>query len=149
MKTVELLENPEIVHQVFQAVDGEGYLPVDTPVVLEMLSDDDDGIFPSARSWYSFLSKNFGTGTSEGGIWLTGDEVKESTLKKWCAEQSTYLDKFVTPIGGGQFVRVNPEHLELSFSYDANNYSSNPARNHENGYPNTVEIYVTATVRQA
>ncbi|QWS69875.1 hypothetical protein [Vibrio phage vB_VpS_PG28] len=142
--TVEVLTNPEIVHQTFLAEQGEGYLPVGEPISLEYLSDEYDGIFETKKSWYAFLRGNFGA--PEGGIYL-GGEPKESTLKKWCMPESDYKDKFVVPIGNDQYVRVDPEHIELSFKYDANNYSGNPDRQHENRYPNAVEFFVTATVR--
>ncbi|QHJ74613.1 hypothetical protein VH22019_00049 [Vibrio phage VH2_2019] len=144
--TIEVLTNPDIVHQTFLAEQGEGYLPVGEAISLEYLSDEDDGIFETPKSWYAFLRGNFGAEGGESGIYL-GGVPKETTLKKWCVDKSEYLDKFVIPIGGDQYVKVDPEHLELSFTYDANNYSSNPDRKHENNYPNAVEFFVLATVR--
>ena len=51
---------------IWEAVEEDNRMPTDTKIVLEALSKDDDGIFPS---WNSFLTSNF-------GIYLTGEPRK-------------------------------------------------------------------------
>lgn len=133
----------QIEHQVFLAVDCEDtYLPVDTKVVLEVLSQDCDGIFPSVRSWISFLNGNF---RQHGELWL-GGEPKESTLKKWCYDLDSYKDKFVVKVGVDKYVSVPAEDLEFEFEYDINAF---PAEDVEGlgDYPSQCEIYVTARIK--
>ena len=60
-----------IVTQVFQAIDGEGRLPVGEKISLEYLSQDDDGIFQNEKSWRRFLYGNFGDGA--GSYYLEGE----------------------------------------------------------------------------
>ena len=76
-----------IVYQVWEAVEEDNRMPTGTKIVLEVLSKDDDGIFPSKRSWDSFLTSNFGDG--EKGIYLTG-EPRKGLLKKYCYRLEQY-----------------------------------------------------------
>lgn len=120
-----------IVYQVWEAVEEDNRMPTDTKIVLETLSKDDDGIFPSERSWNSFLTSNFGDG--EKGIYLTG-EPRKGLLKKYCYQLEQYKHLFVVHIGGGKYMAVAPEDLEFTFEYDA--------------MPTMVEIFVMAHIKE-
>ena len=115
-------------------VEEDKRMPTDTKISLEMLSKDDDGIFPSERSWNSFLTSNFGDGMQ--GIYLTG-EPRKGLLKKYCYELEQYKHLFVVHIGGGKYMAVAPEDLEFTFEY---------ARGAN--MPTMVEIFVTAHVKE-
>lgn len=129
-----------IVHQVWEAVEEEDKrLPTGTKILLEMLSRDDDGIFPSERSWNSFVTSNFGDGMK--GIYLTGTP-SEKLLKKYCYQIEQYKHLFVVHIGGGKYFAVAPEDLEFTFEYDANNYAKGA------NFPTMVEIFVTARIKE-
>lgn len=121
-----------IVYQVWEAVEEDKRMPTGTKISLEVLSKDDDGIFPSERSWNSFLTSNFGDG--DKGIYLTG-EPREGLLKKYCYRLEQYKHLFVVHIGGGKYMAVAPEDLEFTFEYDAN-------------MPTMVEIFVTAHIKE-
>ena len=129
----------EIVYQVWQAIEGEGKLKVGEKVTLEMLSKDDDGIFKNAASWRSFLYRSFGDG--DGSYYLEGEPSKH-LLKKYCYELDDYKHLFVQHVGGGKYVEVAPEHLEFSFSYDANYF------NRKDQLSSMVEIFVTAKLKE-
>ena len=123
-----------IVYQVWEAVEEDNRMPTDTKIVLEVLSKDDDGIFPSKRSWDSFLTSNFGDG--EKGIYLTG-EPRKGLLKKYCYQLEQYKHLFVVHIGGGKYMAVAPEDLEFTFEY---------ARGAD--MPTMVEIFVMAHIKE-
>ena len=120
-----------IVYQVWEAIEEDKRMPTGTKIVLETLSKGDDGIFPSERSWNSFLTSNFGDG--EKGIYLTG-EPRKGLLKKYCYQLEQYKHLFVVHIGGGKYMAVAPEDLEFTFEYDA--------------MPTMVEIFVTAHIKE-
>ena len=120
-----------IVYQVWEAVEEDNRMPTDTKIVLEVLSKGDDGIFPSERSWNSFLTSNFGDG--DKGIYLTG-EPRKGLLKKYCCKLEQYKHLFVVHIGGGKYMAVAPEDLEFTFEYDA--------------MPTMVEIFVMAHIKE-
>lgn len=130
-----------IVRQVFEAIDGEGLLPVGEKINLQMLSQDDDGLFPNIKSWRGFLYSNFGTG--DGHYYLCGEPSK-NLLKKYCYKLDEYKHLFVQSVGGGEYVPVAAEHLEFSFYYDANYFS----RRDKNNLSSTVEIFVKATLKE-
>ena len=123
-----------IVYQVWEAVEEDNRMPTDTKISLQTLSKDDDGIFPSERSWNSFLTSNF-------GIYLTG-EPRKGLLKKYCYQLEQYKHLFVVHIGGGKYMAVAPEDLEFTFEYDANNYARGA------DMPTMVEIFVRATIKE-
>lgn len=138
-----LVKESQVEHQVFLAVDcKDTYLPVDSKVVLEVLSYVDDGIFPSVRSWISFLNGNF---RQHGELWLEG-VPKESTIENWCYDLDSYKDKFVVKIGVDKYVSVSAEDLEFEFEYDINAF---PAKEVEGlgRYPSQCVIYVTARIK--
>ena len=137
MKTYE----GEIVHQVFLAIEGEGRLPVDKKVSLQMLSRDDDGIFPNIKSWRGFLYGNFGTG--DGSYYLYGEPSK-NLLKKYCYPLDDYKHLFVQNVGGGKYVEVDANDLEFSFYYDTNYFS----RRDNSNLSSMVEIFVRATIKE-
>ena len=123
-----------IVYQVWEAIEEDNRMPTGTKIVLEVLSKDDDGIFPSERSWNSFLTSNFGDG-------VTG-EPRKGLLKKYCYRLEQYKHLFVVHIGGGKYMAVAPEDLEFTFEYDANYYKRGA------NMPTMVEIFVTAHVKE-
>lgn len=135
---IEILSAGSVAYSVFMAVDGDAFLPVGVPVTLEYLSDDHDGIFPTAASWRGFVNGNF---RQDGDLYLEGD-VKESTLKKYCFPLDQYRDKFAAQVGSDKWVRVNADDLEFKFTYDLNKY-----RRRDN-FPCAVEIFVTATIKE-
>ena len=120
-----------IVYQVWEAVEEDKRMPTGTQISLQTLSKEDDGIFPSERSWNSFLTSNFGDG--DKGIYLTG-EPRKGLLKKYCYQLEQYKHLFVVHIGGGKYMAVAPEDLEFTFEYDA--------------MPTMVEIFVTAHIKE-
>lgn len=124
-----------IVYQVWEAIEEDNRMPTDTKIVLEVLSKGDDGIFPSERSWNSFLTSNFGDG--DKGIYLTG-EPRKGLLKKYCCKLEQYKHLFVVHIGGGKYMAVAPEDLEFTFEYDARGANM----------PTMVEIFVTAHIKE-
>lgn len=128
-----------IVYQVWEAVEEDQRMPTGTKISLEVLSKDDDGIFPSERSWNSFITSNFGDG--DKGIYLTG-EPRKGLLKKYCYQLEQYKHLFVVHIGGGKYMAVAPEDLEFTFEYDANNYARGA------NFPTMVEIFVTANIKE-
>mgnify|MGYP003585493348 CR=1 FL=1 len=123
-----------IVYQVWEAIEEDKRMPTDTIISLQTLSKEDDGIFPSERSWNSFLTSNF-------GIYLTG-EPRKGLLKKYCYELKQYKHLFVVHIGGGKYMAVAPEDLEFTFEYDANNYKRGA------NMPTMVEIFVMAHIKE-
>ena len=128
-----------VVYQVWEAIEEDKRMPTDTKIVLEVLSKDDDGIFPSKRSWDSFLTSNFGDGMK--GIYLTGEPSK-GLLKKYCYQLEQYKHLFVVHIGGGKYMAVAHEDLEFTFEYDANNYARGA------DMPTMVEIFVMAHIKE-
>lgn len=137
MKTYE----GEIVHQVFLAIEGEGKMVVGQKVSLEMLSKDDDGIFPNIKSWRGFLYGNFGTG--DGSYYLNGEPSK-NLIKKYCYPLDDYKHLFVQKVGGGKYIEVDAENLEFSFEYDANYFS----RRDNSNLSSMVEIFVRASIKE-
>ena len=118
-----------IVYQVWEAVEEDKRMPTGTKISLEVLSKEDDGIFPSERSWNSFITSNF-------GIYLTG-EPRKGLLKKYCYQLEQYKHLFVVHIGGGKYMAVAPEDLEFTFEY---------ARGAD--MPTMVEILVKAHIKE-
>lgn len=131
----------EIVHQVFLAIEGEGKMVVGQKVSLEMLSKDDDGIFPNIKSWRGFLYGNFGTG--DGSYYLNGEPSK-NLIKKYCYPLDDYKHLFVQKVGGGKYIEVDAKDLEFSFYYDANNFN----RRNDSHLSSMVEIFVRATIKE-
>lgn len=138
MDTLQTVPDARINHQVFEAVEDGGYLPVGEPVLLESLDRGDDGIFPTERSWRAFCRGNF---ASDGELWLGGD-CKASTIRRWCYPLADYAGRFVARVGSDKWAPVDPADLEFSFTYDLNCYNRNAP-----DFPCRVYIYVTATIR--
>lgn len=130
----------EIVHQVWQAIEGEGRLKVGEKVSLQMLSREDDGIFKNAASWRNFIYKNFGTGD---GSYYLGGEPSKNLLKKYCYPLKDYQHLFVQHVGKKKYVPVDKDELEFTFEYDANYFSKTDAH-----LSSTVEIFVTAKLKE-
>lgn len=129
-----------ITNQVFSAIYEENtFLLVGESNLLEVLSQDDDGIFPSKRSWISFLNGNF---RQYGELYLDG-EPKESTIKSWCYDLYEYKDLFVVKVGTDEYVRVSADDLEFTYEYDCNFFN----RNENSSYPCMVELTVTAQIK--
>lgn len=138
---LQLFKSDDITYQVFEAVEDGKLLPVGKAVTLELLHDDDDGIFPSAKSWRAFIFDNFSQHCEKGPHWLSG-ECKSSTIKKWCYPLDKYKDKFVQQIGSDKFVKVDPSDLEFEFTFDCNRYRKG------SDFCCEAEIYVTATIKE-
>lgn len=131
----------ETVQQVFLAIEGEGRLPVGKNISLEILSREDDGIFPSIKSWRGFLYKNFGTGN--GSYYLNGEPSK-NLLKKYCYPLDDYKHLFVQKVGSKKYVEINADELEFSFEFDANYFNHKDKSN----LSSMVEISVKATLKE-
>lgn len=130
------ITNDNIVHQVFLAVEDEGYLPVGEKLSLEYLESVMDGIFPSKKSWQAFVRGNFFYDKE-----YFRDTLKDSTVKRWCRPANEYKDKFVVQVGSDKWVKVDASDIELTFDYDPL-YS----RNANSSFPTAIEIYVTANI---
>lgn len=133
---MRILNNPEIVSQVFIAIEDGGFLPIGEPVLLEVLSADMDGIFPSARSWRAFVQGNFGGSDND-----LSDTVKPSTIKRWCRPAHEYNALFVQPLGGDKFAQIDSADIELTFDYE-------PYWSRRCSYVTLVETYVTANIKK-
>lgn len=129
----------EIVHQVWEAVEENKRMPINERITLERLSKDDDGIFPSERSWRGFIFGNFGAG--DGSYYLNGEPSKK-LLKKYCYDIKQYKHLFAIHIGGGNYIEVDPENIEFEFTFDANAFFGNSE------LPTAVEILVKAVVKE-
>lgn len=137
--TIEIVESP-VVFQVFEAVDGYGVLPVGQAVTLERLDSGDDGIFATQAAWRRFIFANFADGCDKGVYNIEG-EPRPGTLKKYCYDLKQYKDLFVVPIGGGRYVKADPDNLEFIFKFDTGFY-------YQGGdFSGAVEIMVTATLK--
>lgn len=139
---MEIITQDQVCYQAFIAIEDDKYLEIDTPISLEYLSVEDDGIFETEAKWIKFLNGTFGTGA--GSIYLSG-ELKPATVKKWCYPLEKYKDRFVVKIGTNKFVRVNPDDLQFSFTYDCNLYSRKIKL--PNNMPTACEFFVTATIK--
>lgn len=128
-----------IVHQVWEAMEGDGFLQVGKKVSLQMLSQSDDGIFPNETSWRGFLYGNFGTG--DGSYYLNGEPSK-NLLKKYCYPLEDYKHLFVQKVGKNKYVPVEADDLEFRFEYDANYF------NHKKDLSSMVEIFVRASIKE-
>ncbi|MCF1457813.1 MAG: hypothetical protein LPH21_09695 [Shewanella sp.] len=126
-----------IVHQVFLAVDGEGMLPINESILLESLCDEDDGIFPTERSWKAFCNGNFG---DRGSLYLEG-VPSSNFVKKYCYPAKDFLDKFVQRVNG-KWVKVDPKLIKLTYTYDLNIYRR------DGNFPCQLEVYVTASYEE-
>lgn len=138
MQNNKIVNSEKITHQVFIAIDDELFLPIGERVSLEYLSIKDDGVFKNRRSWEAFVRGNF---LYDGDYFI--DTLKETTIKKWCRDKSEYISKFATPIGKDKYLLINPDDIELSFSFEW--YTSKNARD---GFACTaVELFVTAEIK--
>lgn len=139
VKEAAPITDQDVVDQVFVAIEDLKYLEVGKAVELEHLSEQDNGIFPSRKSWIAFLNGNF----RRFGDLELGGECKPSTIKNHCYDLSKYRDLFVARVGSNKFVKVDADDLEFSFTYDCNLYD----RGGDMSYPSAVEIYVTANFK--
>lgn len=132
-----MINSDKIALQVFEAIEGDKFLPINKKISLEYLSLDMDGIFENERSWRSFINGNF---VSEYDKTCWRDSVKDSTIKKWTHAEKEYKHLFVIQIGKDKHISVAPEDIKLEFNYELyyNNGSS---------FPSSVELFVTATVK--
>lgn len=139
MTTLLTLSEDQLAHSVFQVMNGEcDYLPVNKKLSLEYLSLDQDGIFPSRKSWESFVRGNFLYNSTDfrGG-------VKESTIKKWCHPVIDYSDSFVVKIGNDKYHKISADDIVLEYDYEW--YSSKDAR--EGFNCTAVQIFITAKIK--
>ncbi len=132
-----MINSDKIVFQVFEAIEGDKFLPINTKVSLEYLNFDMNGIFENEHSWRSFINGNF-LCEYDKNSWRAG--VKESTIKKWISLEEDYIDLFVVKVGKDSYTKVYSEDIILEFDYSLyyNNSSS---------FPVAVEIFVTATIK--
>ena len=125
---VEVMGSKNIAHAVFLAIDDDKYLPVGEKVLLEYLSDDQDGIFSDEESWRKFVT-NF--------------TLDEATLDEWCVAAEEYQGRFVAQVGIDSYVAVSAEELVFSYDYECSFYRRG------GDLPASVEIYVTANFKGA
>lgn len=133
-----------IAHAVFEAVDSDQYLELNTPVSLEYLSHDQDGIFPSLRSWKSFCAANFGERGRDGVTFYYDGEPHAATIKKYCRPLAEYQNRFVVRTGSDKYMSVDPADLEFKFSYTLYFKGGDPDLFR---YPAAIEIFVTASFK--
>lgn len=136
---MRIIDEEDVVLQVFEAIDEGKYLPLEKRVLLESLSASDDGVFETPQAWRSFLFGNFAEHCQKGQHWLEG-ECKESTVKRWCYAQEQYDKRFVQRIGRDKYLSVNKDELKFEFTFDANFFPWDSA-----GGCNRVDIFVKAT----
>lgn len=132
-----MISSEQISFQVFEAIEDEKYLPINTRLGLEYLSIDDDGIFKTQKAWKAFVNGNFLSDCSKGH-WR--DNVKESTIKKYCYPVDEYKHLFVAKIGQDKYIQVSADEIELEYTYILF-YSKN------SDFPSGVEIYVEAKIK--
>lgn len=139
---MKIITNEHITHQVSLAVDHpEMYLPVGEEILVEYLSDEDDGIFETPRSWAAFVRGNFlGTGANRDYF----QPIKESTIKRWCYDKNDYIHKFAARVGVNGWVKVDPEDIELEYDYTPL-YS----QSRDIGLPTSIEITVKARFKKS
>lgn len=129
------IPDSKVVHSVFLTADDDKYLPMEERLLLERLSVEYDGVFPSKRSWEAFVRGNFlGTGAYKDYF---VDEIKPSTIKRWCYPEEDYIHRFVARTGGDGWKLVDAADIYLEFDYEV-------FYQREYAFPASVEIYVTA-----
>ena len=127
----------QISFQVFEAIEDEKFLPIGKRLSLEYLSIDHDGIFETQRAWKAFINGNFLSDYSKE-YWR--DDVKESTLKKYCYPVDEYKHLFVVKIGQNKYIQVSADEIELEYEYEL-------FYNRKSDFPSSVEIYVKAKIK--
>lgn len=132
-----MINSDKIAFQVFEAVEGDKFLPINTKVSLEYLNFDMDGIFENERSWRSFINGNF-ICEYDKNSWR--DSCKPSTIEKWTYSEKDYNDLFVVKIGQDKFINVSSEDISLEFQFEL-------YYNRNSSFPVAVEIFVTATIK--
>jgi len=131
----------DIAHRVWESIDDDKLLPLDTPVLIEHLSHGDDGIFPTEKSWRSFIFGNFAEYAEKGHHWLEG-ECKPGTVKKWCYPVKDYKDNFSVQVGPDEWQPVNGDDLKFEFTFNCNNYTR------DRDFCAAVEMFVTASFKE-
>lgn len=126
-----MINSNQIALQVFEAIEGDKFLPINKKISLEYLNFDMCGIFENEKSWRSFINGNF---LGESG------NCKPSTIKKWAHPEEEYNDLFVVKVGQDKYINVSPDDINLDFDYSLY-YSRNSS------FPSAVEIFVTATIK--
>ena len=126
-----MINSNQIALQVFEAVEGDKFLPINKRISLEYLNFDMDGIFENEKYWRSFINGNF---LGESG------NCKPSTIKNWTYSEEEYKDLFVVKVGQDKYINVLPDDINLEFDYSLY-YSRNSS------FPSAVEIFVTATIK--
>ena len=126
-----MINSDKITLQVFEAIEGDKFLPINKKISLEYLDSNMDGVFENEHSWRSFINGNF---VSEYG------GCKPSTIKKWTHPEEEYIDLFVVKVGQDKYVNVAPDDINLEFDYSL--YYDNISN-----FPSAVELFVTATIK--
>lgn len=132
-----MINSDKIALQVFEAIEGDKFLPINKKISLEYLNFDMNGIFENEKSWRSFINGNF---VSEYDKTCWRDSVKDSTIKKWAHPEEEYKHLFVVKVGQDKYINVSPDDINLDFDYSLY-YSRNSS------FPSAVEIFVTATIK--
>ncbi len=132
------MNSDNIIYAVWEAVEyNDKYLPLNEWLSLEYLPKDHDGIFENEKSWRGFINGNFLCEYNKG-YWR--DNVKESTIGKYCYPEKEYKDKFAAKIGKDSFVNVAEEDVTLEYKYKL-------YYNRESNFPCSVEIFVKASIK--
>lgn len=132
---MKILNRIETVDQIFLALDDENtYLVVGEKLSLEKYSSDCDGIFPTLKSWNSFVQGNFINGE------YFRDELKPTTIKKWCMPVIDFNHKFVVSLGGGTYATIDADKIEYSYDYELY-YRAGSNK------PTSVEFFITARLK--
>ena len=126
-----MINSDKITLQVFEAIEGDKFLPINKKISLEYIDSNMDGVFENEHYWRSFINGNF---LGESG------NCKPSTIKKWTYPEEEYKDLFVVKVGQDKYINVSPEDINLEFDYSLY-YSSSSS------FPSAVELFVTATIK--
>jgi hypothetical protein len=130
-----LIKAEQIENSVFSAVEDGAFLSVGHAITLEYLTSNCSGIFPSERSWQSFIRGNF----LDDDCFISG--VKTSTLKKWAYPLDKYSDKFAVCIGNGLYHLVDKNCLSFEFNYKL-------YYDRTGNFPSAVGLFVTANIKE-
>lgn len=134
-----LVSSESIACQVWEAAEGVDdytHLPLGVPVLLEVLSEDYDGIFETPGHFHRVISRNF---VSDGYLVET---VPAGFVKKWSRPESEYKHLFAQRVGADSWLPVLAGDIELTYTYELFY-----GRNHSK--PVSIELFVTANFKKS
>ena len=90
--------------------DETMFLDKDNKNIVEILSNEDDGIFPKTTNWEDFKLDLELYGLDED----LSNYIHVGTLAKTLYEEC----KWCVQVGQNKFIQIDPKELEFSFSYE-------------------------------